>query len=57
MAGREEAKTGTEGPRDQRSEVGRVKAENSLETTGSLATVYRKNEFKTGRVVAKVREI
>ncbi len=41
MAGREEAKAGTEGPHDQRSEAGRVKAESSLETTGSLAPVYR----------------
>jgi hypothetical protein len=41
MAGRDEATTGTEGPRDQRSEIGRVKAESSLETTGNLAPVYR----------------
>jgi hypothetical protein len=41
MAGREEAKAGAEGPHDQRSEAGRVKAESSLETTGSLAPVYR----------------
>ncbi len=41
MAGREEAKAGTEGPHDQRSEAGRVKAESSLETTESLAPVYR----------------
>ena len=41
MAGRDEAKAGTEGPHDQRSEIGRVKAESSLETTGNLAPVYR----------------
>jgi hypothetical protein len=41
MAGRDEATTGTEGPRDQRSVIGRVKAESSLETTGNLAPVYR----------------
>ena len=39
--GKEEAKAGTGGPHDQRSEAGRVKAENSLETTGSFAPVYR----------------
>ena len=38
--GKEGAKTGTEGPHDQRSEAGGVKAESSLETTGSLAPVY-----------------
>jgi hypothetical protein len=41
MAGRNEAKTGTEGPHDQRSGIGRGKAESSLETTGNLAPVYR----------------
>jgi hypothetical protein len=41
MAGKEEVKAGTEGPHDQRSEIGGVKAESSLETTGSLAPVYR----------------
>ena len=41
MAGRDEATAGTEGPRDQRSEIGRVKAESSLETTGNLEPVYR----------------
>ena len=39
--GKEGAKTGTEGPYDLRSEAGRVKAESSLETAGSLAPVYR----------------
>ncbi len=39
--GKEVAKTGTEGPQDQRSEASKVKAESSLETTGSLAPVYR----------------
>ena len=41
MAGRDEAKAGTEGPHDQRSGIGRGKAESSLETTGNLAPVYR----------------
>ena len=50
MAGRDEATTGTEGPRDQRSGIDRVKAESSLETTGNLAPVYRGREFKTGKV-------
>ncbi len=39
--GEEGAKIGTEGPQDQRSEAGKVKAESSLEATGSLAPVYR----------------
>ena len=39
--GKEGAKIGTEGPQDQRSEAGKVKAESSLEATGSLAPVYR----------------
>ncbi len=39
--GKEEAKAGTGGPHDQRSGAGRVKAENSLETTESLAPVYQ----------------
>ncbi len=50
MAGRDEAKKGTEGPHDQRSGIGIGKAESSLETTGNLAPVYRGREFKTGRV-------
>ncbi len=41
MAGRDEATTGTEGPHDQRSGIGREKVESSLETTGNLAPVYR----------------
>ena len=41
MAGRDEAATGTEGPHDQRSGIGRGKAESSLETTGNLEPVYR----------------
>ncbi len=40
-AGRDEATTGTEGPHDQRSEIGGGKTESSLETTGNLAPVYR----------------
>ncbi len=40
MAGRDEAKAGTEGPHDQRSGIGKVKTESSLETTGSLAPMY-----------------
>jgi len=46
--GKEEAKTGTGGPHDQRSEAGRVKAESSLETTGSLAPVYREEGVQEG---------
>ncbi len=49
MAGRNEAKTGTEGPHDQRSGIGRDKAGSSLETTGNLAPVYR-GEGEQGRV-------
>jgi hypothetical protein len=41
MAGKKEVKAGTESPHDQRSEIGKVKAESSLETTGILAPVYR----------------
>jgi hypothetical protein len=41
MVGRDEATTGTEGPHDQRSGFGRVKAESSLESTGNLTPVYR----------------
>ena len=39
--GNEIAETGTEGPQDRRSGIGRGKAESSLETTGNLAPVYR----------------
>ncbi len=39
--GNEVAKAGTEDPQDRRSEAGKVKAESSLETTGSLAPVYQ----------------
>jgi hypothetical protein len=39
--GNEVAKAGTEGPQDRRSEAGKVKAESSLETTGTLAPVYQ----------------
>ena len=51
MAGRDEATTGTEGPRGQRSGIGRVKAESSLETTGNLAPVYRGEGIQDWEVV------
>jgi hypothetical protein len=55
MAGRDEAKAGTEDPHDQRSEIGRVKTESSLETTGNLAPCIGGREVKTGKVSARVR--
>jgi hypothetical protein len=48
MAGRDEATTGTEGPHEQRSGIGREKAESSLETKGNLETGGR--EIKARRV-------
>jgi hypothetical protein len=51
--GEEGAKTGTEGPYDPRSEAGRVKAESSLETTGSLAPVYRGEETQDWEGLSK----
>ena len=51
--GREGAKTGTKGPPDQRSEAGRVKAESSLETTGSLAPVYREEGIQDWEGLSK----
>jgi hypothetical protein len=53
MAGREEAKAGTEGPHGQRSEIGRMKAESSLETTGSLAPVYREEGIQDWEGLSK----
>ncbi len=53
MAGREEAKAGTEGPHDQRSETGKVKAESSLETTGSLAPEYREEGIQDWEGLSK----
>ena len=49
----EGAKTGTEGPHDQRSEAGKVKAESSPETTGSLAPVYRGEETQDWEGLSK----
>jgi hypothetical protein len=51
--GKEGAKTGTKGPHDQRSEAGRVKAESSLETTGSLAPIYRGEETQDWEGLSK----
>ena len=51
--GKEEAKAGTGGPHDQGSEAGRVKAESSLETTGSLAPVYRGEETQDWEGLSK----
>ena len=51
--GKEGAKTGTEGPHDQRSEADRVKAESSLETTGSLAPVYQGEETQDWEGLSK----
>jgi hypothetical protein len=48
MAGRNEATKGTEGPHDQRSEIGGRKTESILETTGDLAPVYQ-GEGEQGR--------
>ncbi len=56
MAGGEEAKAGTEGPHDQRSEIGIVKAESSLETTGNLAPVYRGEGSQDWESSSKARE-
>ncbi len=54
MAGKKEAKAGTEGPpHDQRSGIGRVKAESSLETTGSLAPVYREEGIQDWEGLSK----
>ncbi len=44
--GKEVAKAGTEDPQNRRSEIGKVKAESSLETTGSLAPVYQEGEVR-----------
>jgi hypothetical protein len=51
--GKEVAKMGTEGPQDQRSEAGKVKAESSLETTGSLAPVYREEGIQDWEGLSK----
>ena len=51
--GKEGAKTGTEGPHEQRSEAGRLKAESSLEATGSLAPVYREEGIQDWEGLSK----
>ena len=51
--GKEVAKMGTEGPQDQRSEAGKVKAESSLEATGSLAPVYREEGIQDWEGLSK----
>ncbi|MFO0000056.1 MAG: hypothetical protein ACK559_02915, partial [bacterium] len=51
--GNEIAKAGTEDPQNRRSEAGNVKAESSLETTGSLAPVYQEGEVQDWKGLSK----